>query len=81
MKYFEYVVIGAGPAGLQIGYYLENTKKNYIIIERNQVPGSFYGRYPRNRMLISINKYFTGKKHPDFNLRHDWNSNLGVFFL
>ena len=76
MKYFEYVVIGAGPAGLQMGYYLENTKKNYIIIERNQVPGSFYGRYPRNRMLISINKYFTGKKHPDFNLRHDWNSLL-----
>eukprot|EP00658_Telonema_sp_P-2_P076801 TRINITY_DN6801_c0_g1_i8.p1 TRINITY_DN6801_c0_g1~~TRINITY_DN6801_c0_g1_i8.p1 ORF type:complete len:791 (+),score=140.24 TRINITY_DN6801_c0_g1_i8:152-2524(+) len=33
-------------------------------------------RYPRHRKLISLNKRFTGREDPEFNLRHDWNSLL-----
>ena len=36
--------------------------------------GSFFERYPRHDMLISINKRHTGKTNVEFNLRHDWNS-------
>ena len=32
--------------------------------------------YPRHRKLISINKIYTGRRNPEFNLRHDWNSLL-----
>ncbi|MBN3314917.1 FXRD2 protein, partial [Atractosteus spatula] len=72
----DYCVLGAGPAGLQMGYFLERSGRDYIILERNQQPGSFFSIYPRHRRLISINKRFTGRRNREFNLRHDWNSLL-----
>ncbi|KAK2894210.1 FAD-dependent oxidoreductase domain-containing protein 2 [Channa argus] len=72
----EYCVLGAGPAGLQMGYFLSRAKRDYIILERNSGPGSFFTRYPRHRKLISINKVHTGRRNREFNLRHDWNSLL-----
>lgn len=38
--------------------------------------GSFFERYPRHRVLISINKRSTGRRNREFNSRHDWNSLL-----
>ncbi|XP_070837410.1 FAD-dependent oxidoreductase domain-containing protein 2 isoform X2 [Chaetodon trifascialis] len=73
---YDYCVLGAGPSGLQMGYFLSNAKRNYIILERNSIPGSFFARYPRHRKLISINKIHTGRQNREFNLRHDWNSLL-----
>ncbi|KAK3091462.1 hypothetical protein FSP39_019980 [Pinctada imbricata] len=72
----DYCVIGAGPSGLQIGYFLHQKHRDYVIFERNNVSGSFYVQYPRHRKLISINKRHTGKTNKEFNLRHDWNSLL-----
>lgn len=73
---YEYCVLGAGPAGLQMGYFLSKAKRDYIILERNSGPGSFFNKYPRHRKLISINKIHTGSRNREFNLRHDWNSLL-----
>lgn len=72
----EYCVLGAGPAGLQMGYFLSRSQRDYIILERNTGPGSFFQIYPRHRKLISINKIYTGRRNKEFNLRHDWNSLL-----
>lgn len=72
----EYCVLGAGPAGLQMGYFLSRRQRDYIILERNSGPGSFFNKYPRHRKLISINKIYTGRRNREFNLRHDWNSLL-----
>ncbi|XP_056609136.1 FAD-dependent oxidoreductase domain-containing protein 2 [Triplophysa dalaica] len=72
----EYCVLGAGPAGLQMGYFLSRSQRDYIILERNSGPGSFFNKYPRHRKLISINKIYTGRRNREFNLRHDWNSLL-----
>ncbi|XP_057310972.1 FAD-dependent oxidoreductase domain-containing protein 2-like [Hydractinia symbiolongicarpus] len=72
----DYCVIGAGPSGLQIGYFLEKSGRDYIIYERDPTPGWFFKIYPRHRDLISINKRHTGKTNKEFNLRHDWNSLL-----
>ena len=74
--FHETVVIGAGPAGVQLGYFLEKAGRDYTVLERNTVPGSFYLNNPRHRQLISINKFNTGSGNPEFNLRHDWNSLL-----
>ena len=41
-KYWEYAVIGAGPAGLQMGYYLQKAGRQYVIMERNNVSGILY---------------------------------------
>ncbi|XP_068434741.1 FAD-dependent oxidoreductase domain-containing protein 2 [Clinocottus analis] len=73
---YEYCVLGAGPSGLQMGYFLSKAKRDYVILERNSRPGSFFNKYPRHRKLISINKIYTGSQNREFNMRHDWNSLL-----
>ncbi|KAI1883999.1 hypothetical protein AGOR_G00221870 [Albula goreensis] len=72
----DYCVLGAGPAGLQMGYYLSKSQRDYVILERNSGAGSFFNIYPRHRKLISINKIHTGRRNREFNMRHDWNSLL-----
>ena len=73
---FEYLIIGAGPAGLQMGYFLKKNGFDYCILEKTASAGSFFRYFPRYRKLISINKVYTGYEHPEQNLRWDWNSLL-----
>jgi thioredoxin reductase len=70
------LVIGAGPAGLQLGYFLERAGRDYLILEGGPTPGTFFRTFPRHRRLISINKPHTGWDDPELNLRMDWNSLL-----
>jgi thioredoxin reductase len=72
----DYLVLGAGPAGLQLGYFLKKAGRDYQILEAGPVPGGFFRIFPRHRKLISINKRFTGSEDPEVNLRTDWNSLL-----
>ena len=72
----EYLIIGAGPAGLQLGYYLEKSHQPYLILERGEHPGTFFETFPRHRTLISVNKVFTGYSDKEVNLKWDWNSLL-----
>jgi thioredoxin reductase len=72
----DYLIIGAGPAGLQLGYFLEQAKRNYLILESGESPGTSFKQFPRHRQLISINKRYTGYDDPEMNLRWDWNSLL-----
>jgi len=71
------MIIGAGPAGLQLGYYLAKEGRDYLIIEAGPTPGTFFKTFPRHRTLISSNKVYTGFDDPGINLRWDWNSLLG----
>ena len=73
---FEYLIIGAGPAGLQLGYYLEKANRNYLILEAANQAGSFFNKFPRHKKIISINKVHTGYEDTEVNLRWDWNSLL-----
>jgi cation diffusion facilitator CzcD-associated flavoprotein CzcO len=36
----DYLVIGAGPAGLQLGYFLDRAGRDYLILEAGGVPGA-----------------------------------------
>ncbi|MGH3941580.1 MAG: NAD(P)-binding domain-containing protein [Pseudonocardiaceae bacterium] len=73
----DYLVIGAGPGGLQLGYFLQQAGRDYLILEAGPTAGTFFRTFPRHRQLISINKTHTGVADPEFNLRMDWNSLLG----
>lgn len=73
---YDNIIIGAGPAGIQLGYFLQKQNIKYLIIEKSDICASFFNKYPHSKQLISLNKVFTGKDEPDFNLRHDWNSLL-----
>ncbi len=72
----EYIVLGAGPAGLQLAYHLGRAGRDYVVLERGDSCGTFFHTFPRHRTLISINKPYTGFKDPEKNLRWDWNSIL-----
>src|SRR5215470_5175399 len=72
----EYLIIGAGPAGLQLGYHLAQAGRDYLNLEAGSGPGTFFRSFPRHRRLISINKPRTGWTDSELNLRMDWNSLL-----
>lgn len=70
----ENLVIGAGPAGLQLAYCLAKRGEPYLVIERSPIPGSFFEKYPVHGKMISINKRYTGYCNIESQLRYDWNS-------
>ncbi|XVU29823.1 NAD(P)-binding domain-containing protein [Actinoplanes sp. CA-054009] len=72
----DYLIIGAGPAGLQLAALMERDGLDYVVLEAGESAGTFFRTYPRHRQLISINKIWTGSDDPEFNLRADWNSLL-----
>ena len=72
----DYIIIGSGPAGLQMGYFLQKQKQNFLILERGEKAGSFFQKFPRHGQLISSNKVYTGYNDREINLRWDWNSLL-----
>lgn len=71
---YEYIIVGAGPAGLQLGYFLQKENRDFLILEQNDVAGSFYQKFPRHGNLISVNKVYTGSEDYETNMRYDWNS-------
>jgi len=73
----DYLIIGAGPAGLQLAAHLHSSGRDHLVLEAGSGPGTFFRTYPRHRQLISINKRHTGSIDPELNLRMDWNSLLG----
>jgi len=75
-SHYEYIILGAGPAGLQLAYYLEKAGRDYLVLEQGPGAGHFFSKFPRHRTLLSINKVHTGRSDREFNLRHDWNSLL-----
>ena len=73
---YDNIIVGAGPAGLQLAYYFEKNNISYLILEKHKFCATFFNKYPISNKLISLNKKYTGETNPDFNLRHDWNSLL-----
>lgn len=76
VKPIKNIIVGAGPAGIQLAYFFQKAGIDYVILERNEIAASFFDQYPHSGQLISINKIHTGVEDADFNLRHDWNSLL-----
>jgi hypothetical protein len=72
----RYIVVGAGPAGLQMAHYLDTAGRDYLVLDRAPAPASFFASFPRWRQLISVNKPNTGGDLADFVTRQDWNSLL-----
>ena len=73
---FDLVVLGAGAAGLQAGYFLERAGSRYVVLEANPEVGAFWSRYPRSRELISFNRVSSIYQDPELLMRWDWNSLL-----
>ncbi len=72
----KYLIVGAGPAGLQMAYFLERSGRDYIVLEKENAAGAFFATQPVHRNLLSINKKYNYFTEEEFNWRHDWNSLL-----
>ena len=72
----KYIIIGAGPAGLQMAYFLKKSGRDYIVLEKESTAGAFFATQPVHRNLLSINKKYNYFTEEEFNWRHDWNSLL-----
>jgi thioredoxin reductase len=68
------IILGAGPAGLQLAALFERRQEPYVVLERGARAGNFFEAYPRHGKLLSINKRFTGCPDLESRLRYDWNS-------
>lgn len=73
--FVETVIIGAGPAGLQLGYFLEKGGHSYRILEKAPYAGSLYKSFPPTGFLPTPNK-FAAQSLPSAALKYDWNSLL-----
>ena len=73
---FDFLILGAGPAGLQLAYFLQKRGLSHLVLERADRVGVFLERFPRHRMFLSINKVHTGYDDRAAQLRYDWNSLL-----
>lgn len=38
-SYTEYCIVGAGPGGLQMGYFFQRAGRDYVIFEKSNVSG------------------------------------------
>ena len=75
--FYDYVIVGAGPAGLQMARHMQEKGRSYVLLEKNSTVGARFVHYPKHRILISINKMHAGKEEGrEFHMRHDWNSIL-----
>ncbi|KAF6031393.1 hypothetical protein EB796_010308 [Bugula neritina] len=73
---YDYVIVGAGPAGLQMAYFLQKAGRQYVVYESHDKAAKFFEQHPRGRKLISLNKKNNFFEEETFNMRHDWNSLL-----
>ena len=39
VQYWDYIVVGAGPAGLQSAYHLQQAGRNYVVLEQANCTG------------------------------------------
>lgn len=76
MTHIRNLIIGAGPAGLQLAHFLDQAGEDYLVLERAETAGSFFEHYPRHGTLLSINKVHTGYDDLESRRRYDWNALL-----
>ncbi len=76
VEFHKYLVVGAGPGGLQTGYFLEKRGRDYLILERTDAAAAFFSKFPVCRRMNSFNKKYNYFEEDEFNMRSDWNSLL-----
>ena len=52
---YDYIVVGAGSAGLQMGLFMKHEGASYVIFEKGHEAGTFWRRFPVTGELISAN--------------------------
>ena len=66
MEKYKIIIIGAGPSGVSIAYYLEQMKCNYIILEEGSCGNRWKGQYDCLRLnMLKQLSYLPNSKMPN----------------
>jgi thioredoxin reductase len=69
------VVVGSGPGGLQVAYYLSRLGIDHAVISADPAPGGMFRRFPFFQRLLSWTKPHAQLPHSSKAYeRYDWNS-------
>jgi len=72
---YDVLVVGSGPGGLQVSYYLSHLGIDHAVISADPGPGGMFRRYPFFQRLLSWTKPHTQLAHDSRAYeRYDWNS-------
>jgi len=53
---YDYVIVGAGPAGLQMAYFLQQAGQRYIVPSFSNSIRGVVGSFPSTRRTTSLKK-------------------------
>jgi thioredoxin reductase len=72
---YPVVVVGSGPGGLQVGYFLARAGIRHAIVSADPAPGGMFRRWPFFQRLLSWTKPYAAadRRSREFE-RWDWNS-------
>ena len=65
---YDYIVIGAGSAGLQMGLYMQRDGASYVIFEKGRDAGTFWRTFPMTGELISANSNTESERYDQHSL-------------
>ncbi|AJY38643.1 pyridine nucleotide-disulfide oxidoreductase family protein [Burkholderia humptydooensis] len=74
MEHHSNVIIGGGPAGINMALEFGKRGIEYLLLEANETVGGQWDRFPVCGQLISLNKrYVPGDSHT-YRMRYDWHT-------
>jgi thioredoxin reductase len=72
---YPLVIVGSGPGGLQLSYFLNRLGVEHAIISDDPEPGGMFRRWPVFQRMLSWTKPYAGCDHNSrIYERYDWNS-------
>jgi thioredoxin reductase len=74
---YPVIVVGSGPGGLQVSYYLSRFGIDHAVLSADDAPGGMFRRWPFFQRLLSWTKPYApvARGDPAYQ-RYDWNSLL-----
>ncbi|HFW3146830.1 TPA: NAD(P)-binding protein, partial [Salmonella enterica subsp. enterica serovar Dublin] len=72
--YYQNVIIGGGPAGINLALEFMKRDISYLLLESNESVGGQWDKLPVCGQLISLNKKYVPKNDHTYRMRYDWHT-------